>query len=161
MKKSKNAFVLIELIVVFGMLAVLIGFTTFNIFGAQKKANLVGMVDTLVTDLRSQQTKAMTAISTSGVVPLGYGIRFEDARYILFQGLTYTVSDTSNIVIPLDTRATFNSIQLPNSSIVFASQSGEFVGWTSGLHSVSLHHIDSGETKTIQVNQYGVISAIN
>jgi type II secretory pathway pseudopilin PulG len=161
MNSHKHAFVLIELIIVFGMLAGLIGLTTINIFGAQRKANLVGVTDTLITDIRTQQTKAMSAVSSGGIIPAGYGIRFENNRYILFQGLTYSISDTTNVIVPLDPRVTFSSIQFPNNLIVFASGSGEFIGWTNAASSVSAHQLDSGETKTIQVNRYGVINAFN
>jgi type II secretory pathway pseudopilin PulG len=161
MKKRVGGFVLIELVVVFGMMAVLIGLTSMNIFGANRKATLTGTIDTLAADITSQQTKAMSSVSQNGVVPLGYGIRFDTNKYTLFQGLVYTPANTSNIVIPLDSRVTFSFISLPDNAVAFASQSGEIAGFNPVQNTFSLHQTDSGETKTIQVNRYGVITSIN
>lgn len=161
MKRSIGGFVLIELAVVFGMMAVLIGLTSMNIFGASRNATLTGTVDTLTADIASQQTKAMSAVAQSGVIPPGYGVRFDTNTCTLFQGLTYNATDTSNVVIPLDSRVTFSFISLPNNAIVFASQSGEIVGFSSTQNTFSLHQTDSGETKTIQINRYGVITSVN
>jgi type II secretory pathway pseudopilin PulG len=161
MKKRGRGFVLIELAVVFGMMAVLIGLTSMNIFGASRKATLTGTIDTLNADMTSQQTKAMSSVAQSGVVPLGYGIRFDTNQYTLFQGLTYNATNTTNVVIPLNSRVTFSTISLPNNAITFASQSGEIVGFNSAQNTFTIHQTDSGETKTIQVNRYGIITSIN
>jgi len=161
MKMKNRGFVLIEVIVVFGMMAVLIGLTTVNIFGIRRTASVTATIDTLVADTRSQQTKAMSAAVQNGVVPPGYGVRFDTTQYTLFKGLVYTPTDTSNAVVPLDPRVTFSTISLPNNSIVFASESGEIVGYATSSSSVSVRQSDSGQVKTIQFNPYGVITSIN
>jgi Tfp pilus assembly protein FimT len=156
-----RGFVLIELVVVIGMLALLIGFATTNLLGADRRASLTATIDTLIADLRSQQTKAMTGISVGGVTPLGYGIHFEQNRYTLFQGLTYNASDTLNSVISVDTRVQFSDIALPNASVVFLSKSGEMNGYNSELDNVTVHQLDSNQLETIRLNRYGVITSIN
>jgi type II secretory pathway pseudopilin PulG len=161
MKMESRGFVLIELAVVFGMIAVLVGLTTVNIFGARRKASLTATIDTLVSDITSQQTKAMSSVVSSGVVPFAYGVRFDANQYTLFQGLAYNPSDTANAVIALDPRVTFSAISLPDSSVVFASQSGEIIGFVPASNSITVNQIDSGEIKTIQLNRYGVITSIN
>jgi type II secretory pathway pseudopilin PulG len=161
MKKTGMGFVLIELVVVFGMMAVLIGLTSMNIFGANRKATLTGTIDTLSADITSQQTKAMSSVAQDGVVPPGYGVRFDTNNYTLFQGLAYNPANTANVVIPLDSRVTFSTISLPSNAITFASQSGEIVGFNPVQNTFSLHQTDSGETKTIQLNRYGIITSIN
>lgn len=161
MTKKRTGFVLIELAVVLGIVSVLIGMAVMNIFGSRNKTSLGGVVDTLVADIRSQQTKAMTGTTQGGVPSTGYGIRFEPTQYILFSGLTYNPVDPANAVIPLDSDITFSTISLPDNSIVFASKGGEFVGFATASSSLSIRETNSGEVKTIQFNPYGIITSIN
>jgi type II secretory pathway pseudopilin PulG len=159
--KKRLGFVLIELIVVMDMLGLITGMLTVSLLGSQRRAALTATVDTLVADIRSQQTKAMTGSSTGGVIPAGYGILFQSDKYILFQGASYSGSLTSNAPVVVDSRVTFSSISLPNSSIIFASKSGEMVGYTDQLNSVTVNQVDSNFSKTLHINRYGVITSIN
>ena len=103
----------------------------------------------------------MTGTIENGKVQNGYGLRFELTRYILFRGASYNASDTTNAVVPLDSRVTFSTISFPNGSIVFASKSGEIVGYASASSSLTVSQLDSGEVKTLQLNHYGIIASIN
>jgi type II secretory pathway pseudopilin PulG len=158
---KNTGFVLIELAVVFGILAVLIGMSTINIFGSRRKATVTASLDTLVADLRSQQTKAMTGTGDSGGLPPAYGVHFETNQYVLFRGASYSAALSSNAVIPLDSRVNFTNILFSNGNVIFASRSGEYIGYELGHDAVSVRQIDSGDLKTIQINQYGIISSIN
>ena len=159
--KRKNGFVLIEVIVVFGMLAVITLMTTINVFGSNRSASLSGAINALIADLKTQQTKAMTGTQISGSFPLGYGIHFDANGYTLFRGLTYSVSDTTNSRVTNDTKVVFSTISLPNDSIVFASRSGEVVNYATTSSSLTITHTDSGVSKVIRINNYGVITSVN
>ncbi len=160
MNKSRG-FVLIEIVVVFGMLAVLTIMTTLNVFGSNRTASLTGAINILIADMKSQQTKAMTGSQVSGVSPLGFGIHFDSTGYTLFKGLTYSATEPTNSRINNDIKVRFSNISLPNGSLVYASRSGEFVGYSSTSSTVTVTHIDSGISKTVFLNKYGVITAIN
>lgn len=147
---NKRGFVFIELIVVLGILSVLISIAVVSISNSRRRATLTASVDTLVSDIKSQQTKAMTGLSDEGV-------RFETTHYVLFDGATYSSSDPSNFTVPLDERANFSVINVPNARIVFASRSGEILEFSPQEHSVTLTQLDSNDTKTIQFNRYGTI----
>lgn len=159
--KDRAGFVLIEMIVVFGMLAVLTVMTVTNIFGSKRTATLSGAIDTVIADIKSQQIKAMSGAQINGTSPLGYGIYFDSSGYTLFRGLTYSALDITNARVTLDTRLQIVNILFPSSSLVFASRSGEMVGYDSNANSFAIRNVDSGEIKTIQINRYGVISSIN
>jgi hypothetical protein len=157
-----KGFVLIELIVVMGMLAALTGMITISTVGSQRRAQVTAAVDTLVADLRSQQTKAMTGVTSGGVIPAGYGIHFASDRYILFQGASYSASMSTNAPVVIDSRVGFSSILLPNGNVIFASKSGEIVGYNAQSSSVTLSELDNSTiSKTIHFNRYGVITTIN
>lgn len=157
----KKGFVLIELIVVLAMIGSLIGLTVINVFGARSKADLAAITDTLVSDLSTQQSKAMSAVVNELSVASSFGIHFEQSRYILFRGSAYNQSDTSNSVIPLAQGVEFANILFPSGNVIYASRSGEIVGFTSGADRVTLRLLNNTETKTIQLNRYGVITSIN
>jgi hypothetical protein len=63
--------------------------------------------------------------------------------------------------VPLDTRERFLNISLPNGNVLFASRSGEFIGYASGSDTLTINHLDSGESKVIQLNRYGIITSVN
>jgi prepilin-type N-terminal cleavage/methylation domain-containing protein len=147
-----KGFVLIEMIVVLALFGALLGFTSINLLGAKNSATISATVDQVVSDLGSQQTKAMT----SG----DHGMRFETNRYIMFSGSAYNASDTTNSPVPLDARTTFSVINLPGASVVFASQSGEVAGYDPVRASVTVYQQNSLVSKTIHINQYGVISSV-
>lgn len=156
----KKGFVFIELIVVLAVVGSLIGLAVTNVTGLRSRASMTGVVETLVSDIKTQQTKAMSDTVEAGVVQPGYGVRFEAGRYVLFRGTAYSANDASNFIITLDPTLSFSVIDLPNSSLVFASRSGEVIGWIPDASSVLLYESDTQEAKTFQFNQYGVISSI-
>jgi len=158
---GRQGFTFIEVMVIMGMMAILVGFATINLIGAQRKASLTQTVDTLTADLRGQQTKAMTGQIKNGSVPAGYGIYFETNRYVLFSGSSYNAGDSSNASVPLTPPITVSAVTFPNSRILFATKSGELNGFISGSNTVTLKEGTSGQTKTIHLNQYGVVNLIN
>ena len=156
-----SGFVLMEIVVIVGMMALFVGLLSINLLGSQRRASLVGVVDTLVSDIQSQQTKAMTGFTTGGSVPAGYGVHFETSRYVLFSGSSYSVSDPTNSSIPLQSPVTLSSIGFAGGTLLFASKSGEVSGYVSGQDFVSVFHADSNQTTTIHINRYGVITSVN
>ncbi len=155
----KKGFIFIELVVVLALFGALLGMMSINLLGFKNSATLSATIDEVVVDISSQQTKAMTS-TTAGAGATPYGVRFESNRYILFHGALYNPSDTSNSSIALDTRTIFSVINLPNASIVFASQSGEIVGFDPSRASVTVYQQNSFVSKTIHVNQYGVVTSV-
>jgi prepilin-type N-terminal cleavage/methylation domain-containing protein len=154
-----KGFVLIELIVVLALFGALLGMTSINLLGAKNTATLSATVDGVVSDLGSQQTKAMTS-TTAGAGAAPYGVRFESNRYILFRGAQYNASDLSNSSVGLDARTTFSVINVPNASVVFASRSGEIIGFNPSQASVTVYQQNSLASKTIHINQYGIVTSV-
>ena len=158
---KKRGFLLIELAIIFGMMAIFVGMTTINIFGSSRKASLTATVDTLVADIRSQQTKAMTGTTDNLGLPPAYGVHFDTNQYVLFHGSSYSASLLSNATVPLDTRERFTNILFTNGNVIFASRSGEFIGYVPASDMVTINQLDSGESKVVQLNRYGIVTSIN
>lgn len=154
-----KGFVLIELIVALALFGALIGVSSINLLGSRNAATLSSTVDGVASDLSSQQTKAMSS-ATAGAGATAYGVRFESGRYVLFHGPSYNSSDPSNSPISLTGGTTFSVINLPNASVIFASQSGEVVGFIPAANSVTVYQAANFTSKTFYVNQYGVVSSV-
>ncbi len=153
----KKGFTVVELLVSIGILMTLFALTTINLTGLPSSAFQNSSLDRLVSDLRSQQTKAMVGFD-SGAPPSGgvpYGVHFEDASYTIFTGLSYSSSDPNNFVVSLDPSLTFTEIRFPNSQVVFEAGTGDIAGYSVGNDSVSITDAVTGVVKSLRLNKYG------
>lgn len=141
-------FTLIELIVAIAILVTLFAISTINISPLPSNTLQSTNQDLLVSDLRSQQTKAMSTDSA-------YGVHFETASYTLFEGDTYTQGLAENTVIDLDSGINFTNITFPNSILVFSAGTGDVANYTFGLDSVDVVSTVTNKTTTIKINKYG------
>ncbi|OGH14979.1 MAG: hypothetical protein A2860_02125 [Candidatus Levybacteria bacterium RIFCSPHIGHO2_01_FULL_37_33] len=157
---SERGFTLVELGIVFGIIALLFGFVTFNLANVQKITSINSAIDTLVSDIKSQQTKAMAGAGNSGTGE-SYGIYFQSDRYILFTGITYSSTNSSNFTIMPGSNLEFVNSTFPDNSLVFSHQSGELNGFTDGMNTIVIQNIQGLGKKTVTVNRYGVITKIN
>ena len=123
-RHPKFGFTLIELLVVIGIFTILSGYATINLLKPQTKASVDSATTTLVSDLRSQQLKAMVGDTEGAASAQPHGIFFETNRYTLFKGLSYSPSDSANFVVNLETNVNLTSITFPSSQVVFSRRSG-------------------------------------
>jgi|SRR3990167_10250334 len=157
---SERGFTLVELSIVFAIIAFLFGFITFNLANVQKTTSINTAIDKLVSDIKSQQIKAMAGSGSNGTGQ-SFGIYFQPDRYTLFVGTTYSSTNSSNFIIILDSSIEFTDSTLPNNSLVFLRQSGELNGFTDGMNTIAIQNIQGSGKKTITVNKYGAIIRID
>jgi prepilin-type N-terminal cleavage/methylation domain-containing protein len=145
-------FSLVEYMLVMAIFLILAGLGTINLSGAKQRASLSTTVDTLVSDLRGQQLKAMvgdTEGSGSGSAS-NYGIHFGTSDYTLFRG-SY---GTGNFVVNLGDQI---QVGTPGTEVLFTKGTGEI----GGTFQVTLKDVSNASSKTITLNRYGVVTAIN
>lgn len=159
MKCTRRGFTIIEVLVVFGILATLLSIGYVSFVGIERRAPLSGSTDTLIGDMRDQQTKAMTGDTQTGVISDDYGVHFLSNAYVLYKGVNYNSADSTNAVTPLPANVTA-STTLPGASVVFTKGSGDVVGYADGANTVTLTQNLSGEKKTITINLYGTVTSI-
>jgi Tfp pilus assembly protein FimT len=157
----KSGFTLIELIIVMTITIMLIGIATVSLTSIQNKTYLGTTVDSLISDLKQQQLKAMTGNTEGRATSDSYGIHFNSNSYVLFHGTTYSSSDLTNFTVPLNGGLTFSSITLPGSNLIFSQISGEVSGYSSGADTFTLKNGTINQQKTIRINRYGTIIQIN
>lgn len=146
--KMNKGFTFVELLVSMGILVVLFALTTVNLSPLPSNTLQATNLDTLLTDIRSQQTQAMSNDS-------GYGVHFEAASYTLFKGNTYTQGLFSNTVINLDSGIVFSNVTFPGSVIVFSPGSGDTAGYLTGQDSFTLASSVTNKSTVIKIDKYG------
>lgn len=160
-KKFFAGYTLMEMAVVISLLSLLFGLVWLNLLSSKESASQNASIDVLVSDLRSQQLKAMLGDTEGRLGNDAYGIHFNAASYTLFHGTTYLASDPSNQTIALTDNEQFQSITFPASTILFASISGQVVGFSPVNNSFVLKNVSTNTQKTFQINELGTIYAIN
>jgi len=157
MKRHKNnaGFSLVELILVMSIMAILTGLITINLANSQQKASLSSLVQNLISDIRQQQIKAMAGDTEGGASASSYGIHIDSNKYVLFRGASY-VPDPSNFAVSLPNNMIFVTTGL---DIIFLKTKGEVD--PPAPASIQLQDTTNSNTKTIQINKYGVITSVN
>lgn len=145
---TQRGFTFIELIVSIAILLIIFTIITINISPLPSNTLVATTGDTLITDIKSQQTLAMSNNSR-------YGVHFGANSYTLFSGNSYAEGLTDNFVVNLDEGIGFANLTWPNSEIIFEAGSGEVVGHTQGLDSFTIQSTQTGRQKEIRINKYG------
>ncbi|MEK7559663.1 MAG: type II secretion system protein [Patescibacteria group bacterium] len=154
---SKRGFTLIELVIVLGISLTILGFITINLVNFQQKVSINSIIDTLTSDIKSQQTKAMVGAGSGN----SYGIYFQEDRYVLFSGQSYSSTNSSNFTSMLDANSVFTNITFPGNAVVFSKQSGEISGFVNGSNAITIKENNGSNQKTVILNKYGVIVSVN
>jgi prepilin-type N-terminal cleavage/methylation domain-containing protein len=153
-RTMKRGFTLPEMIMVMGIITTLIGLSTINLLPVQSRTSLSTSVESLITDIKTQQGKAMSG-ETYGTSSRRWGIYIGADHYVLFQGDAYDANDTANFVWELPPEFSLNS-NFTDSQIVFEVGSGEIVGHVPEYY-MTLTDDQSGEAETLVLNKYGVV----
>ena len=154
--RTMKGFTLIEVLLVLGILAVMVSLATINLANVQHKSSLSSTVNTFIADFRQQQIRAMVGDTQGSGAVSNYGVDLETTTYTLFR----TTYGTGNFIVNLPTGTQFTTT-FPNSQVIFASGSGILSTFTSGQNTITITDTVDGSQKTITVNTYGVITAVN
>ncbi|MEK7496618.1 MAG: hypothetical protein AAB657_01800, partial [Patescibacteria group bacterium] len=132
-------------------MVILMMIASVNFFPIKQKTSLSTAVQSLITDIKEQQLKAMSGETTQGVYFDG-----DKRKYTVFKGTTYEASNTTNFTVPLGDQIIASEINFSGSQLIFAPGSGEISNFLPGNKIVLLNTV-SNEQKTIFFNKYGTI----
>ena len=153
MNKWIRGYTLTELVIVIGLISIFLGFITVNLVSYQRNASFFSVSESLISDIRMQQMKAMVGDTEARSAADDYGIYFGTNSYTLFHGNSYNASDPANTVITLDAQYQFT---LSGRTFVFLRSTGEVRGYQVAQNSVTLRETLSGTQKTLVFNRLGV-----
>ncbi|OGC92236.1 hypothetical protein A2899_04905 [Candidatus Amesbacteria bacterium RIFCSPLOWO2_01_FULL_49_25] len=154
--KFSRGFTLPELLLVLGIIVILLSVSVGSILRPQRQSTLSTTAELLLTDLKSQQQKAISGLTVDGSGPSAFGIHLDSNQYQIFSGAVYSPSDTGNFTVDLDLGFEFTS-DFSQNSIVFSPASGE----TGALNTLTLTDTQSGFNVTYTFNRYGVAISQN
>lgn len=156
----RKGYTLIEVMTVMAIAAILFTISTLSLNNVQQNTYQDTSVDILVSDIRLQQLKSMSGDTNFTGTTEPHGIHFGSESYTLFQGDTFSPTDTANFEVSLNPNVTFSSVLFPQSQIIFTEGSGEISGFTNGNNTITLTNSISGENTTITINKLGAITQI-
>jgi len=157
-KKRQFGFTLVEIVVVLFIMTTFLGLITLNLSSSQKRASISSMTDVLISDLKSQQVKAMVGDTEGRLTADNYGVYLDTSGYTLYHGTAYSPSDTANFTIELAPQFVFTT---PGKEIRFNRFSGEVNGFSAQDNTITIQDQATGQQKTLQYNRLGVITSLN
>lgn len=156
--RAKNGFTLPELLIVMAIFVSLVGLITISLSQTQKRTSVNAIVGVLLSDMRSQQLKAMMGDTEGRSGSDSYGIYFAQDRHVLFHGMSYNPSDNSNFTVELDPAIEYSPV---GKTIVFERISGNVATFSAAENTISVVDTQNSDTKIIQFNKYGAIVSVN
>jgi len=155
MKKTQksNGFTLIEILLVISLFAIASSILLLNITRPKGIADIQSTENLIYATIKEAQSLAMAGPTG------GYGVHFEQDRFILFEGATYSSGNSNNLETTLNTNLTIESISLPGGNdIVFSQISGEVQGLSLGQSgSFLLRESNTSVTKAFTVTSLGAV----
>jgi len=152
-KKTKcgTGFTLLEVIIVLCIITIISSVTLVSLSGVGSKQSL-DKSGLLVMSLLEQARSETLASKNSSE----YGVHFDANQVVLFKGTVYSAGDSSNIILPLDSKVTLSNITLQGggSEAVFQRLTGS--AYNPGTLRISLIS-NSSVYKTITINSTGII----
>lgn len=149
----KKGFTLIELILVISLFSITFTLIFTTLVRPRSFADLVSTEDLIYSTVKEAQSLSMSNPQRE------YGVHFEQDKFILFEGSTYSPGDPNNLETTLTTNLSIESITLSNGDIIFSQISGEVRNYTSGQDSFVVRESNTNESKTFTVNRIGSLDA--
>lgn len=155
----KNGFTLIETLLVMGIVALLFVFSSIALGNLVPRSFSTTSVETIIADLRQQQSKAMLGEIDGSGSSKAYGVHYDSDGYVLFAGDTYNPSDPANSPISVEVILSL-STTFAGSDVIFSRVNGEIVGFTAGANTITLTNTANGDQKIITLNKLGVVEGV-
>lgn len=155
---KSNGFSIVELLIVMGIFAIFFAFASLNLLGIRNKTSIGTSVDVLLSDLKTQQIKAMSGDANYGADNDSFGIHFLTDSYILFKG-SYTPGDSNNFIVKLDDAGIDTTF--PSGEILFKKISGEVNNFVPTGNTIKFSSNNSTDQKIITVNRLGTVTGVN
>lgn len=141
----------IEIIIVLAILILLSGIGSYAFVSAQKRHQLNGATDSVVSELERAKANAM-----AGKNGRNFGVKFNATSMVSFSGDSYDAGDPGNVILPVASGFTLsNDIPNADGSILFSRLYG--IPQAAGTITVTRSG-DSSRTQSVSVGSQGEIT---
>lgn len=158
--RRRQGFSLLEIIVAMAIVGGLFVLGANTLFAPQRTNTLEVTIDTLLAELSNQQNKSMNSDTGVGTAKSSYGVYFTATGYTTFQGSSYSAGNSTNFTTTINENLRFSLIDLPGSQLIFATGSGALANYSASQTTVVIQDAVGGLTKTLTVNQHGVVESV-
>jgi len=153
MKIYEDGFTFIELILVISLFSIIFVFIIPSLVRPRSFADIVSTQELIYATVKEAQSLTMANPQRE------YSVHFDQDKFILFEGSTYTPGDPNNLETTLTTNLSIESITLPGGDIIFSQISGEVQNYTFGQDSFVLRESNTNDSKTFTINRIGALDA--
>lgn len=145
-----RGFTLVELAIVIGIFAVIIGIVGGFVGASTTKSDLRYAATQALEDTRRAQWQTM-----SGEDHSAWSVHFDTQQFVLFKGVSYNALDPDNLVTSVESPLTISSISLNGggNDVLF----DHVFGNSSTYGFISFTNAVTGETLTMNINQIGSV----
>jgi prepilin-type N-terminal cleavage/methylation domain-containing protein len=155
LSSQQSGFTLVEALVTTAIIVILFGLSTVSLGNPQNATNTVNAVDTLVNDLKAQQTAAMAGTVGSTAAQQSAGVLVQADQYTLFTGSTYSAGNGYNYVVSAPDGVTFSST-FPGETVLFSKGTGEVDSFLAGNNTITV--TTQAGNKVITITRFGAIT---
>lgn len=149
--KNEYGFTFVEVVIVMGIIVVLLMIGSVNFLPIKQAVSLSTSAQTLISDIKEQQLKAMSGASAQGVY-----FDNDQKKYTVFKGVTYDPSNSTNFDIQLGDQIIISEVDFTGRQLLFSTSSGELNNFSAGDKLVLRNSI-TNEQRSIYFNKYGTI----
>lgn len=149
--KNEFGFTFVEVVIVMGIMVVLLMIGSVNFLPIKQTASLSTTAQSLITDIKEQQLKAMGGESAQGIY-----FDIDQKKYVVFGGLTYDPANVSNFDIKFGDQIIVSEIDFSGRQLLFSAASGELNNFSTG-YKIVLQNTVTSEQRSIYFNKYGTI----
>ena len=146
---NSKGLTIIELLVVMGVMAILLGVSLPVFINLNQHRDLEGYQRQAIANLTEARDRAQAENKP-------YGLYFQSDRFTLFQGDSFQAA-SDQITIELPSNITFSLIQLPDSQAALSPLTGEVMDFDSNNNQVITSN-NINESQTLTINQLGVVN---
>ncbi len=151
---NRNGFTLTEILITIALFSIIFAIVFVGMARPKAYADIESTENLIYITVKEAQNLAMKGPASS------FGVHFEQNKFVIFQGATYTLGDPSNLETTLDPNLLIESISLPtlNTDIIFSQLSGEVQELTLGASgSFVLRETNTNETRTFTITSLGAV----
>lgn len=155
MSGANNGFTLIEIIIAIFIMVFLFSASILYYFATNESTKLSTATQDIISNIKLAKNRTVASLASSS-----YGLHFENSQYVMFRGVSYSVSDPNNIfyAVPAGIEIANISLEGGGVNVMFNRITGRVV--SNGSIDVRVIS-DTSKSKTITIPVSGEAAVVS